>query len=93
MKAGYLRRNGAPSSDRSTMVEHFMRHGNFLTISAYIVDPVYLSEPDVISRVWELDPTANLPPTPSPCMPEVEIPAADGSGVVPHSARKKSVCA
>jgi hypothetical protein len=32
-----------------------------------------------------LDPTANLPPTPAPCTPEVEIPRLEeANGVVPH---------
>ena len=84
MKAGLLRRNGAPTSDEATMTAHFMRHGDVLTISAYVEDPIYLTEPDVISKVWLLDPNANLPPTPAPCTPEVEIPRLEGGGVVPH---------
>ena len=84
MKAGYFRRNGVPSSDETTMAAHFMRHGNSLTISAHIEDPVYLTEPWVISRTNQLDPSVNLPPTPAPCMPEAEIPRLAGSGVVPH---------
>ncbi len=84
MKAGYFRRNGVPSSDETTMTAHFMRHGNSLTISAHIEDPVYLTEPYVISRTNQLDPSVNLPPTPAPCMPEAEIPRLAGNGVVPH---------
>ena len=84
IKAGYLRRNGAPTSDQATIIEHFMRHGDSITVSAHIEDPIYLSEPDVVSRVWQLDPTANLSPTPAPCTPEVEVPRLEGSAVVPH---------
>jgi len=84
MKAGYFRRNGVPSSDEATMTAHFMRHGNSLTISVHLEDPIYLTEPYVISRTNQLDPAANLPPTPAPCMPEPEVPRLAGGGVVPH---------
>jgi hypothetical protein len=84
MKAGYIRRNGVPGSDQTTMTAHFMRHGNSLTISAHLEDPIYLTEPYVISRTSQLDPSANLPPTPAPCTPEPEIPRLTGNGVVPH---------
>ncbi len=33
MKTGYLRRNGVPNSDEATMTLHWMRHGDFLTVS------------------------------------------------------------
>ena len=32
LKAGYLRRNGIIHSDMATMTEHFIRHGEHLTI-------------------------------------------------------------
>jgi hypothetical protein len=84
IKQGYIRRNGVPGSDETTMTAHFMRHGNLLTISAHIEDPIYLTEPYVISRISQLDPEANLPPTPAPCTPEPEVPRLAGDGVVPH---------
>jgi hypothetical protein len=85
VKQGYIRRNGTPSSDQVTFTEHFIRHGDLLTISAHIEDPVYFTEPYDISRVWQLDPTANLPPTPAPCMSVQEVPRLDGdNGSVPH---------
>ena len=84
VKAGYLRRNGVPSSDQAVITEHLMRHGDTLTISAHIDDPVYLSQIDVISRAWTLDNHTEVPPTPLPCVPEVEIPRLDGTGTVPH---------
>jgi hypothetical protein len=84
IKDGYIRRNGVPSSDETTMVAHFMRHGNSLTISAHIMDPIYLTEPYVISRVFQQDPASNLPPTPAPCTPEAEVARLEGSGTVPH---------
>ena len=45
IKQGWLRRNGLPESDRVSLVEHFIRHGNYLTHVAIITDPVYLTEP------------------------------------------------
>jgi hypothetical protein len=84
VKQGYTRRNGTPSSDEATVTEHFIRHGDLLTISAHIEDPIYFTEPFDVSRTWVLDPTANLPPTPAPCMPVQEVPRLDGEGAVPH---------
>jgi hypothetical protein len=84
VKAGYMRRNGVPSSDRVTLTAHFMRHDDLLSVSAHIEDPVYLTEPYVISRTWKLDPRANLPPTPAPCLPVIEVPRLGNSGSVPH---------
>ena len=40
MKAGYLRRNGLPESDQATLIEHFMRHGDFLVHVSEVTDPV-----------------------------------------------------
>ncbi len=45
LKQGWLRRNGLPESDQATTVEFFVRHGDHLTHTVVITDPVYLSEP------------------------------------------------
>jgi hypothetical protein len=55
-----------------------------LTITAIIKDPVYLTEPYVISRTWQLDPKLLFPATPGPCMPEPEVARLTGDGSVPH---------
>jgi glyoxylase-like metal-dependent hydrolase (beta-lactamase superfamily II) len=47
VKQGWLRRNGLPESDQATMVEFFVRHGDHLTHTSVITDPVYLAEPEV----------------------------------------------
>jgi len=47
LKQGWLRRNGLPESDQATMVEFFLRHGDRLTHTAVVTDPVYLAEPFV----------------------------------------------
>jgi glyoxylase-like metal-dependent hydrolase (beta-lactamase superfamily II) len=50
IKAGYFRRTGVPASDRLTVVEHWMRHGNVLSQVTIATDPVYLTEPYVRSQ-------------------------------------------
>jgi glyoxylase-like metal-dependent hydrolase (beta-lactamase superfamily II) len=50
IKAGYLRRSGIPASDRLTVVEHWIRHGNVLSQVTIASDPVYLTEPYIRSQ-------------------------------------------
>ena len=83
-KGGYLRRNGVPVSDQAVLTRHFMRHGNTLTIEAFIQDAVYLTEPLRVTRSWELDPAAEMASQPYHCSPEAEVPRLDGEGTVPH---------
>jgi hypothetical protein len=45
---------------------------------------VYLSEPDVISRTWVLDPSLQLNRLGGPCLPAVEIARLGVPGFVPH---------
>ena len=45
LKQGWLRRNGVPESDQTTLYERFARHGRYLTHTVIITDPVYLAEP------------------------------------------------
>jgi cyclase len=47
LKQGWLRRNGLPESDQATLVEFFVRHGDHLTHTSVVTDPVYLAEPEV----------------------------------------------
>jgi cyclase len=54
IKAGYFRRTGIPSSDRLTVVEHWMRHGNVLSQVTIATDPVYLTEPYIRSQEFGL---------------------------------------
>jgi hypothetical protein len=84
MKDGFLRRNAVSSSDQATMTMHITRHGELLTMTALVVDPVYLTEPYVLSHSWRLDPTLNMPAVPTPCEPIAELPRMDQPGVVPH---------
>ncbi len=79
-KAGYVRRNGAPSSDQTTMTAHFLRHENLLTVAVSVEDPEYLSEPLYLTRTFLLDaePISAMGP---PCILGDEGPQ---EGVVPH---------
>ena len=54
IKAGYFRRTGVPASDRITVVEHWMRHGNLLSQVTIATDPVYLTEPYIRSQEFVL---------------------------------------
>jgi glyoxylase-like metal-dependent hydrolase (beta-lactamase superfamily II) len=54
IKAGYFRRTGIPASDRITVVEHWIRHGNVLSQVTIASDPVYLTEPYIRSQEFVL---------------------------------------
>jgi hypothetical protein len=71
LKEGWLRRNGLPRSEKASLIEYFIRHGDFLTIVSIVKDPVYLTEPLVRTEHWVLNPGYSL--TPSICIPRHEI--------------------
>src|SRR5262249_36436003 len=48
------RRSGIPSSDQTTVVEHYIRHGNLLSHVTITSDPVYLTESYVTSEEFVL---------------------------------------
>ncbi len=54
IKAEYFRRTGVPSSDRTTMMEYYTRHGNLMTQTIIATDPVYLTEPLIFSQEFVL---------------------------------------
>jgi len=60
LKDNYIRRNGIAASDKRTFTEHWVRHGNYLTVETVITDPVMLTEPLVRSQTWILDPTQTI---------------------------------
>jgi hypothetical protein len=80
IKMGYLRRNGVPTSDETTVTEHWMRHGDTLTAAVIIEDPIYLTEPYIRSSSWRLNP-AQLT-LEQPCEPVVEVERT--AGEIPH---------
>ncbi len=54
IKEGWIRRNGLPQSDRATLTEHFIRHGDYMTHVSIVKDPVYLTEPLVKTQDFRL---------------------------------------
>ena len=50
LKRAHLQLNGIYLSDQATLVEHFVRHGNYLTIISVVTDPLYLDEPFIRAR-------------------------------------------
>ena len=56
LKESYLKRNGVPRSDKATFTEHWVRHGNYLTVATVVTDPVFMTEPLVRTQTWVLDP-------------------------------------
>jgi len=80
LKTNYIRRNGVPRSDKATLVEHWYRHGDYLTVVTVITDPVFLTEPLVRSDNWFLDPGQAIGVFGCEYAPEVPRP----TGTVPH---------
>ena len=81
--AGPLRRNGVPTSDRATVTMHFTRFGNLLTVVGVLDDPVYLTEPHILSRTFQNNPNLTVPTFGPPCIVEGELPNVK-EGTVPH---------
>jgi hypothetical protein len=62
-----VRRNGAPSSDQTTMRAHWARHGDLLTVTGRIEDPVNLDGPYYMTRVFQLTGGSPTRSTGGPC--------------------------
>jgi hypothetical protein len=54
IKQGWVRRNGLPSSDQATLVEHFIRYGDIMTHVSILTDPIYLTEPLIKTQDFRL---------------------------------------
>jgi hypothetical protein len=80
LKEGWIRRNGVPRSEKGTLTEHFIRHGNYLTLVTIVNDPAYLTEPFIRTTDFVLDPTQQIEPYPCESVVEIERP----KGTVPH---------
>jgi len=57
VKAGFIRKTGVPLSDQATIDWRFFRNGDLLTVLMVARDPVYLVEPEVISKSFRLSQT------------------------------------
>ena len=85
VKTAWIRRGvGIPASDQSTFTVFITRRENLLTITTIQEDPIYLTEPHVVSRVWEFDPRGSQGPLRDTCNVGVEIPSLEDTGEVPH---------
>ena len=71
LKPGYLRRNGAPYSNRATVTEYWELHtlpnaDPWLTVTTKVEDPVYLTRPYLTSSDFKKLPNASGW-SPTPC--------------------------
>jgi hypothetical protein len=71
LKEGYTERNGVAQSDRATVTENWVRHGEYLNEIQIIEDPVYLTEPLVRSSAWVVDNSLEF--YRSSCAPQEEV--------------------
>jgi hypothetical protein len=83
LKEGYTERNGVAQSDRTTVTENWVRHGDYLNQITIIEDPVYLTEPLVRSTAWVVDDKLEF--YRSPCAPqEVVVEVLRTATQIPH---------
>jgi hypothetical protein len=71
LRAGYLRKNGVPYSERATVSEHFdvaplPDGGQLLLVTTIVEDPVYLNAPYVVSPHFKKEPDGSKW-DPTPC--------------------------
>jgi hypothetical protein len=71
MRAGYLRKNGVPYSERATVTEHFdvaslPDGGQLLLVTTVVDDPVYLNAPYIVSPHFKKE-TDGSKWEPTPC--------------------------
>ena len=84
VKTAWIRRGvGIPGSDESTFTLHITRHDDMLTVTTIQKDPYYLTEPHVVSRVWQFNPRATGTSR-DQCNTGNEIPSIEDTGIVPH---------
>jgi hypothetical protein len=86
MKAGFLRKTGAPSSDEATMTTRFYRYGDIMTVLAVVEDPIYLAEPWMLSKSFQLS-VAPVSPIGPPCVTTYEASVGES---VPHYPPEKN---
>jgi hypothetical protein len=82
MKPGFIRKTGVPLTDQATIDWRFYRHGDVMTVVMIARDPVYLVEPEIVSKGFRLSPRPVDYRT--PCVPGYEG-REPGDGV-PHFA-------
>jgi hypothetical protein len=86
MKAGFIRKTGVPLTDEATIDWRFFRHGDVLTVLMIARDPVYLVEPEVVSKSFRA--SARPVDYRDPCVPGFE--GHEPGDSVPHFAPDKN---
>jgi cyclase len=81
LKQAMFERHGIFRSDIGTLNERWIRHGNYITIMLIVSDPVFLAEPFIRTRNYELSLTQQLGGY--SCIPAEEI-TNRKEGYVPH---------
>ena len=82
VKAGFIRKTGVPLSDEATIDWRFFRHGDLMTVLMVATDPVYLAEPEIVSKNFRLSKTPL--DYRDPCVPGFE--GREPGDSVPHFA-------
>jgi hypothetical protein len=82
VKAGFIRKTGVPLSDEATIDWRFFRHGDLMTVLMVATDPVYLVEPEIVSKNFRLSKTPL--DYRDPCVPGFE--GREPGDSVPHFA-------
>ncbi len=80
LKAGWIRRNGLALTDRATMTDLFIVHGDIMTHISIVDDPVYLTEPVIKTNGFLRQTVDEMQPYPCDYVIEVARPR----GQVPH---------
>jgi hypothetical protein len=89
LQDGLLTRNGVPASDKEVMTTFLTKQDNVLSVTSVIEDPVYLTEPYVLTHIFAEGSnqpiSAGLGSTqPANCMPAEEVPATLNGNVPSH---------
>jgi len=74
IKESFFRRNGVPASDQVHVTWFLARHDDLLSFSEIVTDPVYLTEPYVVSKIFKAAPALHISVVSPPCVPASEVP-------------------
>ena len=80
LKAGWIRRNGVPRSERATLTEHWIRNADYLTLISIVNDSVYLTEPFIRTTKFAAAPEQKI----DPFLCEAVVEVAHPDGYAPH---------
>ena len=76
LRAGYLRKNGVPYSDKAVVTEYYDRltlFGNdYLQVVTVVTDPTYLAAPFTVSNQFKREPDASKW-HPAPCATDAPV--------------------